>query len=269
MNHPAIPPSVQERLPKAVPLHQWAPEAAERTAATDTAGNDATGDSSGAGDMSRRVALKVLATAAAVPAAACVSEDEPGSEGSAQPEDVLDVTQPPSNPLAAGTPTDPDLLNAEVPWPLELSAHEMTTVQALADLVIPADDRSPSASAVGAHHYVNEYVSAPYPSHQDDLVLIRGGLAWLNQEAMARFEVPFSEGSVEQQTEICDEIHHLPDAPPERRAQARFFDLFRDLVSTAFWTTDEGMADLGYAGNVASLEFPGPPAEVLRHLGLE
>ncbi|MGI9626332.1 MAG: gluconate 2-dehydrogenase subunit 3 family protein, partial [Longimicrobiales bacterium] len=54
----------------------------------------------------------------------------------------------------------------------------------------------------------------------------------------------------------------------ELRAQARFFDLFRDITSTGFWTTEEGMKDLGYIGNVPLPSFDGPPAEVIEALGL-
>lgn len=284
MKHPSLPESVAAQLPRPVPLHEWAPEEAGGSdprpgTAAETADTRPGAPlssraapeppASASPGMSRRVALKVLATAATVPVAACGAPDrEPGTAETSDPASVLDVTQPPSNPLATGSATDPDLLNAQTPWVMKLSEAEMTTVQALADLIIPADERSPSASAVGAHHYVDEHVSAPYPGQERDLVLIRGGLIWLNQQSEAQFQNPFDQLSVEQQRQICDPIRHLLNAGPGLQAAARFFDLFRDLVSTAFWTTDEGMADLGYQGNVASLEFAGPPAEVLRHLGL-
>lgn len=276
MKRPTLPESVAAQLPRPVPLHEWAPEALGVSepasdseplpGASDPPGSHADADVQPHphAEMSRRVALKVLATAAAVPAAACAADSDPGGD----PTDILAVTQPPANPLATGTATDPDLLDALIPWPLKLSETEMSTVRALADLIIPADDRSPSASAVDAHQYVNEYVSAPYPGQEQDLVRVRGGLIWLNQQAEARFQLPFDQLSPEQQREICDPVSYLPNAETELRAAARFFDLFRDLISTAFWTTDEGMADLGYQGNVASLEFPGPPPEVLERLGL-
>lgn len=254
----SLPDSVAARLPRPIPLHEWAPEARAPSTAQPNA----------RGDISRRVALKVLATAAAVPAVACGAEPQPSADAAADPADVLSVTQPPANPLARGTPTDPDLLDATVPWPRKLTDAEMVTVRALADLIIPADDGSPSASAVEAHLYVNEYVSAPYPAQEQDLVRVRGGLVWLNQQAQVRFQLPFDQLEPEQQREICDPVSYLAEAEPEHRAPARFFDLFRDLISTAFWTTDEGMADLGYRGNVASLEFRGPPPAVLERLGL-
>ncbi len=230
-------------------LHEWAPHSpdTDRHVTKPEAAGPAT-------TVSRRVALKVLATTAAVPLVACEVEAPP---------------QPETNPLALGTATDPDLLRPVVPWPLQLSPPELDTVRALADLILPADGRSPSASQTGAHHYVNEHVSAPYEAHARDLVLVRGGLVWLDSESLRRHQRRFHELSAEEQRSICDQIRYLPDARPEHRAHARFFDKVRDLVATAFWTTEEGMADLGFVGNVARTDFPGPPSEVLSRLGLD
>ncbi|MYJ18602.1 MAG: gluconate 2-dehydrogenase subunit 3 family protein, partial [Gemmatimonadetes bacterium] len=174
---------------------------------------------------------------------------------------------PPSNPLAAGTAADPDLLAPVVPWEMVLTDEEMRLVAALSDVIIPADERSPSASEVGVPDYVNEFVSAP--AHTEQLTQLRGGLAWLNREARERFGAgDFPALTVEQQHEICDEIRFEPDAPAELKPHARFFDAFRDMISTGFWTTEEGMRDLGYVGNIPLPSFDGPPPEVLEQLGL-
>ncbi len=213
--------------------------------------------------MKRRTALKVLAAAAAVPAIGC--------EPSARTADAAASGAPPqpeSNPLAAGTLTDPDLLAPLVPWDMLLTEGEMATVAALADMIIPADERSPSATAVGAHHFVNEWVSAPYEGQARDLVLVRGGLVWLNAESVERFDRTFSDLSDDERGAILDDIRYLPEAAPEFRTGARFFDKMRDLVATGFWTTDEGMVDLGYQGNVPLPSFDGPPRDVLDRLGL-
>ena len=62
-------------------------------------------------------------------------------------------------------------------------------------------------------------------------------------------------------------ICRIPDSGLE--AAALFFDKVRDLTSTAFWTTPEGMEDLQYVGNVPLPRWEPPPPEVLRHIGLE
>ena len=168
----------------------------------------------------------------------------------------------------AGTPSDPDLLHPKVWWEKVLTAGELTTLTALADAIIPADERSPSASQVGVPDYINEWASAPYDSHREALGQIRDGLVWLDVEAQRRFSRRFDQLVEAEQQQICDEICYLPKAKPELQAAAKFFDLIRDLCATGFYTTREGMKDLQYVGNVPLQRFDGPPPEVLRHLGL-
>ena len=118
------------------------------------------------------------------------------------------------------------------------------------------------------HDYVNEFVSAP--GHEESLAALRGGLAWLNRAARERFGAEEFTGLADEQLRaICDQICFEPDAPDALKPQARFFDAFRDMVSTGFWTTEEGMRDLGFVGNVPLPSFDGPPPEVLEALGLE
>lgn len=218
-------------------------------------------------EMDRRQALKVMAIAAAVPALANCGPGEAPTGGAS----VGDAPTPTSNPKAAGTAWDPDLVAPSVPWERVLAQGELATLAVLCDLILPADEGSPAASALGAHDFVDEWVSAPYDWNRSDLVLIRGGLAWLDHESARRFGVGsrFAALDAGQQAAICDDICYAPDALPEHATAARFFDRVRDLTSTAVWTTDEGMRDLGYVGNVALPRWDPPPPEVLRHLGLD
>lgn len=218
------------------------------------------------GEMTRRTALKVIATTTAVGGAGGVSCAESGDEPPAHEELSGFEPPPPRNPLAAGTPTDPDLLAPSVPWESVLTAEERRLASVLADVILPGDDRSPAASAVGVVDYVDEFVSAP--GHEELLAIVRGGLVWLNRTAQERFGAGFASLSAGQRRDVCDPICFEPAAPPLLKPQARFFDLFRDMVSTGFWTTEEGMRDLGYVGNVPLPAFDGPPPEVLARLGL-
>ncbi len=204
--------------------------------------------------IGRREALKWIAGAAAVPAV--------GVHALAQNPGAIEA------PAPNRSATDPDLLKPSVPWARILSDAELATVSALCDVIIPADDQSPSASAVGVPDFINEWVSAPYPEQEADRVPIRGGLTWLNTESNRRFTKPFAELSAEQKQQICDDIAYVPNAKPGFEAAALFFARFRDLTATGFYTTREGMKDLQYIGNVPLATFDGPPPNVLEKLGL-
>lgn len=209
----------------------------------------------------RRDALKVLAAAAgALPVLdAAVLEAQGASRA-----------QQPAPPVRRGVPRgdawDPDLLHPKKDWPRKLSAAELVTLTALCDTIIPADAKSPAASTVGVSAWINEYVS--HDSQQNALVRLRGGLAWLNLESTKRFGKPFRQASQAEREQICDDICYLPNAKPEFRSAARFFDQVRDLSAVGFFTTPEGMRDIGYIGNVPMLKFPEVSAELRQKLGL-
>ncbi len=221
---------------------------------------------------SRRDALKQLAAgAASLPVAGALGARAlplaPAPEAGTSTDGAeIAANAPRTGPR--GTASDPDLLHPKKDWPRKLTAGEMATLTVLCDTIIPADAHSPSASAVAVPAWINEYVSHPSDGSQRDLVRVRGGLAWLDVEARARFGRPFTKLADGERAQICDDICYLPTAKPGFRAAARFFDLVRDLSSTGFYTTDAGMKDLGYIGNVALPRFDGPPPEVLKHLGL-
>ncbi len=210
--------------------------------------------------IDRRTALKVIAAAAAAPTV--LSACEPGETDTSAPSPGT------MNPLAVGTPSDPDLLAPVVPWEKSLTSDELDTLAVLCDLIIPADDRSPAASELGAHEFIDEWVSAPYDGMKKDKVLVRGGIVWLDGESNRRFGARFRDLTTAQMTEICDDICYGPDAGPEFQAASRFFDKIRDLTATAFYTTKEGMEDVGYVGNVPLSQWDPPPPEALRHVGL-
>ena len=207
--------------------------------------------------LSRRKALQwVLAASASV---ALLRSQTFAAEADAAP-----VTAKPYG-------TDPLLNHSYKPgdfWPLTLSSEQRRTVTALCDVIIPADDKSPSASAVGVPDFIDEWISAPYPLQQSDRTVILAGLKWLDGESRTRFGKGFADLSGEQQTQIADDIAWLPKAKPEHQEGAKFFAVFRNLTSSGFYTTPAGMKDLGFVGNVALTQFPDAPKEVLAKLGL-
>ena len=204
--------------------------------------------------ISRRDAIKWMLTAAAA-----VAVLDRGAMGAETPK------------AAAGYGTDPDLLKDYKPgdlWPLTFSDAQRRTAAALCDVIIPEDARSPSASALGVHDFLDEWISAPYPEQTHDKPIVLEGLAWLDAESKKRFGANFAALVRRQQTAICDDISYTERAKPEFRKAAEFFRKFRDLTAGGFYTTPEGMKDIGYVGNVPLTTFDGPPREVLKRLGL-
>ena len=204
--------------------------------------------------ISRRDAIKWMLTAAA--AAAVLDRT---ATGAAAPKP------------AAGYGTDPDLIKDYKPgdlWPLTFTDAQRRTATALCDVIIPEDARSPSAAALGVHDFIDEWISAPYPDQARDRPVVLEGLAWLDAESQKRFETDFSTLVRRQQTTICDDISYTERAKPEFAKAAEFFRKFRDLTAGGFYTTPEGMKDIGYVGNVPLTSFDGPPPEVLQRLGL-
>ncbi len=214
--------------------------------------------------MPRREALKAVAAALApLPVLDALQAQGPPAQGAPMTGPTQGVKGGPR-----GGPWDPDLLHPGKDWPRKLSVAELATLSVLCDMIIPADARSPSASAVGVPAWINEYVSAPSDGQQRDLIRVRGGLVWLDLESRKRFGTAFRQASPSQRAAICDDICYLPEAKPEFQAAARCFDLMRDLTATGFYTTPAGMKDLGYIGNVALPKFPEVSAEIRTKLGL-
>jgi len=176
-----------------------------------------------------------------------------------------------SLPAASGYGSDPKLTKLYRPgdvWPLTLSAAQRRTAAALCNVILPGDDRSPSAESVGVVDFIDEWVSAPYPRQLADRPIVLEGLAWIDAEALLRFHKYFAELDDSRQRAICDDICYEPNAAAKFARAAGFFARYRDLTVGGFYSTPVGHQDLGYIGNVPQLRFDGPPMELLRKLGL-
>ena len=172
---------------------------------------------------------------------------------------------------ATGYGTDPDLMKDYKPgdlWPLTFTKEQHRAAAALCDVIIPADDKSPSAGRLGVPDFIDEWISAPYPEQQADRQEILSGLAWLSQESENRFGKGFADLDDQQKCNICDDICYVPKAKPKHKAAAYFFARFRNLTAGGFYTTPQGWKDIQYIGNVALTKFDGPPPEVLEYLKL-
>jgi len=142
--------------------------------------------------------------------------------------------------------------------------HEMKTISILADIIIPKDEVSGSASEAGVPDFI-EFIVKDMPDYQ---IPLRGGIKWLDVQCLKRFNTDFASCSHGQQIEMVDEIAYPEKAKPEYKQGVAFFNTMRDLTATGFYTTRMGIADLGYIGNKPN-QWDGVPKEVLDQYGLK
>jgi hypothetical protein len=141
--------------------------------------------------------------------------------------------------------------------------HEMATITILADIIIPKDDVSGSASEAGVPEFI-EFIVKDMPDHQTPM---RGGLRWLDLHSHRRFAQSFRGLTAEQRISVVDEIAYPKKAKPEVAQGVSFFNLMRTLTSTGFYTSQMGVKDLGYVGNAPN-RWNGVPADVLAQYGV-
>lgn len=142
--------------------------------------------------------------------------------------------------------------------------HEMTTITILADMIIPKDDKSGSASDAKVPEFI-EFIVKDIPEHQ---LPMRGGLRWLDRHCMLQYEKPFSDCSRQQQIEVADAIAYPAKAAPHMQPGVAFFNRMRDLTASGFFTSKMGIEDLGYMGNRPG-KWEGVPLAVLQQYGME
>jgi hypothetical protein len=138
-------------------------------------------------------------------------------------------------------------------------AHQWTTVRVLCDLILPADERSVSASAAGVPEFIDDWLDFRRSEDGTDTLAaqIQGGLAWLDQESRRLFQKDFVEASETEHQQILDRIAWPAKAAREDRRWVAFFTRFRDLTVSGFFSSKIGVADLPYLGNRAVAEWKG------------
>jgi gluconate 2-dehydrogenase gamma chain len=148
--------------------------------------------------------------------------------------------------------------------PKFFTATEFRFVSVLADIVIPKDERSGSATDAGVPEFM-DFMMIDQPARQ---VAMRGGLAWLDRECQLRFDKVFLDCTDAQRTAVLDDIAWPAKAKPEFTHGVAFFNNFRDLTASGFWTTRMGIDDLQYLGNRSVARWNGCPDAALKKLGV-
>ena len=168
--------------------------------------------------------------------------------------------------------TDPVLNKNYVPgdlWPLTLTSKQRKAAASLTDLILPPNnpgDKLPSQ--LGVQEFIDEWISSPYDETLNDRPVITDGLDWLDAEAQRRFQKDFADLAEPQKCAIADDICGKTPVKKEFKSAQNFFGRFRYLAASGYYTTPQGWKDVGYVGNVPTVNFDGPTPEALKHLGL-
>jgi hypothetical protein len=142
--------------------------------------------------------------------------------------------------------------------------HEMATITVLADIIIPKDDISGSATDAKVPEFIS-FIVKEMTYYQTPL---RGGLKWLDNYALKQYQNAFIALTQPQQITIIDAIAYPEKAASNMQQGVSFFNLIRNLTVTAFYTSEMGVKDLGYVGNQPN-EWKGVPADVLAQYQLD
>ena len=151
--------------------------------------------------------------------------------------------------------------------PKFFSAREFKMVGVLADMIIPADDRSGSATDARVPEYI-DWLLADSESSRDDRTSMRGGLAWLDLQASERFAKTFATATDAERRQILDDIAWPKKAKPEMSQGVEFFNNFRDLTASGFFSSEMGYKDVRFVGNVFNPGYNGCPPEAMAKLGV-
>ena len=72
---------------------------------------------------------------------------------------------------------------------------------------------------------------------------MRGGLAWLDRECLTRYDKMFIDCTAPERTKVLDDIAWPANEPTGMSHGVAFFNMFRDLTASGFWTSKMGIKD--------------------------
>jgi gluconate 2-dehydrogenase gamma chain len=210
--------------------------------------------SDGRSEISRRDALAIMAItplAASLGTTPDVIERAMSAAEQAQQQQQQQAT--------AGQKPEPGVYR-----PRFFSAHEWRTVRMLADMVIPRDARSGSATDAG----VPEFMDFMMMDRTTMQMQMRGGLRWIDNRSNAKFSRRFIALTVDQRKAVLDEIAYPDKAHADHSHGVAFFNFFRDLTAAGFFSSKIGVKDIGYMGNEWRMSWEGCPPAALQRLGV-
>lgn len=139
---------------------------------------------------------------------------------------------------------------------------EEKLVTCLANLILPPNEQGTIEEA-GVVPFIG-FMMVDYPDFQ---LPMRGGLMALNAKANKNFGLDFVRAEEAQQKSILDQMAFPIEGVEEQPQEVQFFSLLRNLVLTGYFTSEVGIKELDYRGNMPNI-WDGVPQDVLDEMGL-
>ncbi len=149
--------------------------------------------------------------------------------------------------------------------PKYFTPDEWRQIHIVVDLIIPKDDKSGSATDAGVPQYMDFFCT----EYASSYAWMRDALRWFDGFAYRSFGKSFLKITDAQRRQLFDQVAWPAKAKPELREGVNYFNRLRDFTASGFFSSQIGVKDLGYIGNVAVPAWNGCPPAALKHLGVE
>jgi len=143
--------------------------------------------------------------------------------------------------------------------------QELFTLDKICNLILPPNEFGSIRDAEVVQ--LIEFMAKDIPTYKEPL---RNGLIWIDNESKKRFNNLFVDCEIAEQENIFDEIaYYDPNKSISDYSEpVQWFNLVRNLTMTGYFTSEVGINELGYKGNIPNI-WDGVPQDVLDQYGLE
>jgi Gluconate 2-dehydrogenase subunit 3 len=147
---------------------------------------------------------------------------------------------------------------AEPNAPLFFTKNEFATLDALTEMIVPADDHSPGAHEAGVAAYIDRTVAEAFAP--EEKTSWRKGLATINELSTSLNGKPFLKATKQQQLALMKKIA-AGEKDPKTEGE-RFFTQLKQTTAFAYYSSKIGIhQEMNYKGNVLLTQFVGYDAD--------
>jgi hypothetical protein len=149
--------------------------------------------------------------------------------------------------------------------PRYFQPDEWRQINIIVDLIIPRDAKSGSATEAGVPQYMDFFCT----EYAANYAWMREALRYFDGFSYDVFHKGFLKITDAQRRQLFDQVAWPAKASLGLREGVNYFNRLRDFTASGFFSSQMGVKDIGYMGNVAVPRWDGCPPAALKHLGLE